>query len=51
MYDGGVNTYNKLLSNLTLYGVMLAVDLGLDITYHTYDVNFACYYGGFEAYY
>jgi hypothetical protein len=29
---------------------MLGLDMGLDITYHFYDINFACYYGSYEAY-
>ena len=51
MYEGAKSTYNKVTSNFTVYGVMLAIDSALDITYHIYDVNYACYYGLFESYY
>jgi len=31
-------------------GVFRAINIIIDIPYHFYDVNFACYYGVFEAF-
>jgi hypothetical protein len=37
------------MSNATIYGSMLALDSALAITYNLYTINFACYYGAYEA--
>lgn len=48
IYMGGNKTYVQISDNTTVYGSLLAIDMALDITYHFYDVNFACYYGAYE---
>lgn len=49
IYDGVVESYEKAKSNFTLYGMLLAFDLFIDVPYHLYTVNYACYYGTLDA--
>jgi hypothetical protein len=50
IYQGAINTYNQLASNLTLYGSLVAFNVLLDPVYHIADINYQCFVGAQEAY-
>ena len=50
IYQGGVKTYNQVLSNLTIFGVLNAINIALDPVYHIADINYSCFVGAQEAY-